>query len=90
MEPGISLKYLDSRILVPSGKLEKAFREQTGSICLGSYGAIPGRAIIDPQMPASHDICSLGLVMEAGVAVTLTGAQLTLPPSGGDDAVLSL
>ena len=36
---------------------------------------------IDPQIPASHDICSLGLRMEAAVAVTLTGALLTLPDS---------
>ena len=36
---------------------------------------------IDPQIPASHDICSLGLRMEATVAVTLTEALLTLPDS---------
>ena len=51
---------------------------------------MPGPAIIDPRMPASHDICSLGLGMEAGAAVTLTGAQPTLPASGGDDAEPSL
>ena len=37
---------------------------------------------IDLQIPASHDICSLGLRMEATVAVTLTGVLLTLPDSG--------
>ena len=36
---------------------------------------------IDLQIPASHDICSLGLRMEATVAVTLTRALLTLPDS---------
>ena len=70
--------------------LEKASGEPVGNVCSGFHSAIPGRAIIDPRMPASHDICSLGLRMEAGVAVTLTEAQLALPASGGDDAELSL